>query len=88
MIEVTKDGRIICTKEDMTALRLAVAKRANFYCENCVFKHVGWDEGHLHHVIARAMGGANRNDVEENLMWLCGMCHEIDHHPANFELQG
>ena len=41
-------------------------------CENCELR----PGIHPHHVTFRSQGG---DDIEENLRWLCGSCHDEAH---------
>ena len=57
---------------DPEALRKFHLEHAGEPCENCAIR----PGIHAHHMIFRSRGG---DDVEGNLLWLCGPCHDEEH---------
>lgn len=73
-------GRIICRGSDMTGLRERVGRRESEICQGSgcdswcpVYPSEGRFPGEMHHVYGR--GGGKRNDIAEDMEWLCHDCH-------------
>lgn len=63
------------------AVRRGILRRDGYRCRTCGWSHEEWnpsDPRHLelHHHLAHAEGGENR---EENLIVLCTVCHDAEH---------
>jgi hypothetical protein len=88
---VKKSGRIELRGEEMKALREKVGYAANERCQNCgnyapVYESEwpGSPAGEMDHIHGRGLGGSKRNDVPEEMQWLCGGifgCHARRHIP-------
>lgn len=71
------ESHVYLKGEDIWDRRYEVATRDNFQCQasGCV-RHLGIEDGHLHHVVHRGKGGS---DDIANLVWFCPHHHAMHH---------
>jgi 5-methylcytosine-specific restriction endonuclease McrA len=70
---VSSDFKTAKRVRDPEALRRFRLEHAGTLCWFCAMR----PGIHVHHRIHRSQGGG---DVPENLVWLCGACHDEAHH--------
>jgi hypothetical protein len=73
-------GRVLCKGQDMTDLREQVGKRESEICQHCeewaqLYPPDGHEPGEMHHIHGRGMGGGKRDDLAQDMEWLCKKCH-------------
>ncbi|MFZ0732936.1 MAG: hypothetical protein WAM79_11475 [Candidatus Sulfotelmatobacter sp.] len=72
------EGRKVSSKAEWRKLRNEVFKRALGFCENsCCRRDTPLNQGHVHHLKRRGLGGGKRDD--NNVIWLCEWCHAKAH---------
>jgi len=59
--------------------RERICRRADNLCENC-YSAGDWRGLAIHHKILKGMGGTKHNYTDDELVLLCGKCHNAGHH--------